>query len=227
MQKNILIIEDELNILRILSSYFEKDGYTVFQATDGKEGLSLFLNTKIDLIILDVMLPKIDGFELAKRIRSNSNVPIIIMTALGDETNMLKGYQLNCDDYIVKPFPPKVLVSKANVLLKRINNSADLTNIYKVGPLELNFLTNELKIDGVNKEISKTEFELLAFLIKNKNKACSRTLLLDEIWGLDVYVDGRIVDTYIKNLRKILKPYTYIKTVFGVGYQFEESHEKD
>lgn len=227
MQKNILIIEDELNILRILSSYFEKDGYTVFQATDGKEGLSLFLNTKIDLIILDIMLPKIDGFELAKRIRSNSNVPIIIMTALGDEANMLKGYQLNCDDYIVKPFSPKVLVSKANVLLKRINNASNLTNIYKVGPLELNFLTNELKIDGITKEISKTEFELLAFLIKNKNKACSRTLLLDEIWGLDVYVDGRIVDTYIKNLRKILKPYTYIKTIFGIGYQFEDNYEKN
>lgn len=227
MQKNILIIEDELNILRILSSYFEKDGYTVFQATDGKEGLPLFLNTKIDLIILDIMLPKIDGFELAKRIRSNSNVPIIIMTALGDEANMLKGYQLNCDDYIVKPFSPKVLVSKANVLLKRINNASNLTNIYKVGPLELNFLTNELKIDGITKEISKTEFELLAFLIKNKNKACSRTLLLDEIWGLDVYVDGRIVDTYIKNLRKILKPYTYIKTIFGIGYQFEDNYEKN
>lgn len=227
MQKNILIIEDELNILRILSSYFEKDGYTVFQATDGKEGLSLFLNTKIDLIILDIMLPKIDGFELAKRIRSNSNVPIIIMTALGDEANMLKGYQLNCDDYIVKPFSPKVLVSKANVLLKRINNASNLTNIYKVGPLELNFLTNELKIDGITKEISKTEFELLAFLIKNKNKACSRTLLLDEIWGLDVYVDGRIVDTYIKNLRKILKPYTYIKTIFGIGYQFKDNYEKN
>ena len=180
-----------------------------------------------ELIILDIMLPKIDGFELAKRIRSNSNVPIIIMTALGDEANMLKGYQLNCDDYIVKPFSPKVLVSKANVLLKRINNASNLTNIYKVGPLELNFLTNELKIDGITKEISKTEFELLAFLIKNKNKACSRTLLLDEIWGLDVYVDGRIVDTYIKNLRKILKPYTYIKTIFGIGYQFEDNYEKN
>lgn len=219
-QKTILIVEDEPNILRIITSYFEKDGYEVYAAKDGETGLNIFLNSNIDLVILDIMLPKMDGFEVARRIRSNSSVPIIIMTALGEEQDMVKGYNLKIDDYIVKPFPPKVLVMKVNNLLSRLNKPLDMQKQYSVGELSLDFGNNMAFLAGKPLEMSKTEFKLLAFLVQNRNKACSRSLLLDEIWGLDVYVDNRIVDTYIKNLRKILKPYNYIKTVFGVGYQF-------
>lgn len=225
--KTILIVEDEPNILRIISSYFEKDGYEVYTAKDGESGLNIFQNSNIDLVILDIMLPKIDGFEVAKRIRSNSNVPIIVMTALGEEQDMARGYNLKIDDYIVKPFPPKILVMKVNNLLSRLNKPNLMQQQYKIGSLILDFGNNQILLDNKPLEISKTEFKLLAFLVQNRNKACSRSLLLDEIWGLDVYVDNRIVDTYIKNLRKILKPYNYIKTIFGVGYQFVVDEEQN
>ncbi len=225
--KTILIVEDEPNILRIISSYFEKDGYEVYTAKDGESGLNIFQNSNIDLVILDIMLPKIDGFEVAKRIRSNSNVPIIVMTALGEEQDMARGYNLKIDDYIVKPFPPKILVMKVNNLLSRLNKPNLMQQQYKIGSLILDFGNNQVLLDNKPLEISKTEFKLLAFLVQNRNKACSRSLLLDEIWGLDVYVDNRIVDTYIKNLRKILKPYNYIKTIFGVGYQFVVDEEQN
>lgn len=228
MPKTILIVEDEPNLLRIITSYFEKDGYEVFQAKDGNSALSIFLNSKIDLVILDIMLPKVDGFEIARRIRSNSNIPIIIMTALGEEQDMIKGYNLKVDDYIVKPFSPKILVMKVNNLLSRLEDNNKMRHTYVVGALKFDFGTNQVWLDDKLLDISKTEFKLLTFLVQNQDRGCSRPLLLDEIWGLDVFVDNRIVDTYIKNLRKLLKPYNYIKTVFGVGYMFslENKNEK-
>ena len=219
-KKNILIIEDEPNISKILYSYFTKANYNVLTALDGESDLNAFMDSNIDLIILDIMLPKINGFEIAKRIRSTSNVPIIMMTALGDEDNMTKGYQLLCDDYVVKPFSPKILVMKVNNLLNRIDSNNNIKQKYTIKGLTLDFGANRLYVNDKEVDISKTEFKLLSFLINNKDKACSRSLLLDEIWGLDVYVDNRIVDTYVKNLRKLIKPYNYIKTVFGIGYQF-------
>ncbi len=219
-KSNILIVEDEVNILRILSNYFKRAGYEVYEATDGQKALDIFANAKLDLIILDIMLPKIDGFEVAKRIRSTSNIPIIIMTALGEESDMIKGYNLKIDDYIVKPLKPKILVMKVNNLLERIKQPETMKKTYNIANISLDFGTMKATLDDKDLNLSKTEFKLLSYLIENKERALSRSLLLDEIWGMEVYVDNRIVDTYIKNLRKALKPYNYIKTVFGLGYMF-------
>lgn len=219
-KSNILIVEDEVNILRILSNYFKRAGYEVYEATDGQKALDIFANAKLDLIILDIMLPKIDGFEVAKRIRSTSNIPIIIMTALGEESDMIKGYNLKIDDYIVKPLKPKILVMKVNNLLERIKQPETMKKTYNIANISLDFGTMKASLDDKDLNLSKTEFKLLSYLIENKERALSRSLLLDEIWGMEVYVDNRIVDTYIKNLRKALKPYNYIKTVFGLGYMF-------
>lgn len=220
MQNKILIVEDEPTIQRVVKAYFEKNGYEVFTASDGMSAVDTFNDTKIDIVVLDIMLPKLDGFEVAKIIRSSSNVPIIMMTALGQEADMLKGYSLKVDDYIIKPFSPKVLVAKVNNLLSRITKAEDIKTDFILGSLKVDFATYQAFLDGKELTLSKTEFNLLTFLIKNKDKTCSRELLLDEIWGLDVYVDDRIIDTYIKTLRKQMKPYNYIKTVFGVGYRF-------
>ena len=219
-KSNILIVEDEVNILRILSNYFKRAGYEVYEATDGQKALDIFANAKLDLIILDIMLPKIDGFEVAKRIRSTSNIPIIIMTALGEESDMIKGYNLKIDDYIVKPLKPKILVMKVNNLLERIKQPETMKKTYNIANISLDFGSMKASLDDKDLNLSKTEFKLLSYLIENKERALSRSLLLDEIWGMEVYVDNRIVDTYIKNLRKALKPYNYIKTVFGLGYMF-------
>lgn len=220
MPYKILIAEDEPTILRVIKAYFEKSGYEVYQAVDGVEALKIYQETSPDLLILDIMMPNLDGFEVTKRIRSDSDIPIIIMTALGEEQDMLKGYSYNVDDYIVKPFSPKVLVAKVGNLLSRVKDPSNLKKEYKIGTITINYAGSQVTVDDKSLNLSKTEFQLLSFLIKNQNKACSRELLLDEVWGMDVYVDDRIIDTYIKNLRKELKPYNYIKTVFGIGYKF-------
>ena len=220
LDKNILLAEDEPTIARLVKSYFERDGYTVFTATNGEEAINLFKETKIDLVCLDVMMPKLDGFEVTKIIRSSSDVPIIIMTALQSEEDILKGYSLHIDDYITKPFNPKVLLAKVNNLMLRIDKEATLKLEYKIGELSFDFINNEVKLEDKVLELTKTEFNILAFLAKNNNKVCSRELLLDEVWGVDVYVDDRIVDAYIKKIRKQIAPKKYIKTVFGVGYRF-------
>lgn len=217
--KKVLIVEDEREISKITRAYFEKAGYEVYQAFDGQEALDIFKDEDFDLVTLDLMLPKIHGFEVLKIIRSSSLVPVIIITALDDEENILKGYELKVDDYVPKPFNPKVLVAKANNLLNRLNNLSTLT-IYEKGALVLNFETHTIKKDGKELTLSKTEFDLLSLLIKHEDRVCSRDMLLDEIWGLSTYVDNRIVDTYVKNLRKELKPYNYIKTIYKSGYMF-------
>ena len=142
------------------------------------------------------------------------------MTALQEEEDILKGYSLHIDDYITKPFNPKVLLAKVNNLMMRLNKENSLKMEYKIGELSFDFINSEVSLDGKHLDLTKTEFKMLAFLAKNNNKVCSRELLLDEVWGLEVYVDDRIVDAYIKKIRKIIAPRKYIKTVFGVGYRF-------
>lgn len=215
----ILIVEDEESLLHVIKAYFVKEGYEVFTSTCGKDALDVFDNAKIELVILDLMIPKINGFEVLKVIRSQSNVPVVIMTALSDEQNILKGYSLKADDYITKPLNPKVLVAKVNNLISRVSES-DLTTGYKIDNFRVDFATKEIFLDEKALNLSKTGYKLLLFFLRNSNKTCSRELLLDEIWGLDVFVDDRIIDTYIKTLRKVIKPYKYIETVFGIGYKF-------
>ncbi len=224
-KKKILIVEDEKEISKITKAYFEKAGFEVYQAFDGEEALSIFKDEDFDLITLDIMLPKLNGFEVLKIIRSSSLVPVIIITALDDEDNILKGYELKVDDYVPKPFNPKVLVAKALNLLTRLDKINE-TLVYQKGALTLDFETHNVKKDDTWLNLSKTEFDLLTLLIKQEDRSCSRDMLLDEIWGLDSFVDNRIVDTYIKNLRKALNPYNYIKTIYKSGYMFSLKDEK-
>ena len=220
LNKNILLAEDEPTIQRLVRTYFERDGYTVYTANNGEEAIKLFKEVKIDLVCLDIMMPLMDGFEVTKIIRASSDVPIIVMTALQSEEDILKGYSLHVDDYITKPFNPKVLLAKVNNLMLRLSKDTSLKMEYKIGDLSFDFINNQVFIEEKLLELTKTEFKILAFLAKNNNKVCSRELLLDEVWGLEVYVDDRIVDAYIKKIRKIIATKKYIKTVFGVGYRF-------
>ncbi len=228
-EKTILVIEDEPTINRMVSNYFKASQYNVLCAYDGSEGLELFKHHDIDLICLDIMMPKIDGWTIAKLIREKSSVPIILMSALSEEEDILKGYELNVDDYITKPFNPKILIAKTKRLLNRIEeNESDLPlKIIKTNHITINLETHKVFLDNSEINLSKTEFDLLYYFIKNEGKICSRNHLLDEVWGIDVYVEDRIVDTYVKRLRKHLGCYSsYIKTVFGVGYRFETLDSK-
>ena len=221
----ILIIEDEPTINRIVSNYFLKEKFRVLSALDGFKGLQLFSKNRVDLVCLDIMMPNINGWDVAKTIRETSNVPIIMMSALSEEEDILKGYSLKVDDYITKPFNPKILVAKVVNLLERINNpeySNQTSGILEVKGIKMDLDTHRAYIDEVEVDLSKTEYDLLKYFLEHQGKICSRNLLLDEVWGIDVYVEDRIVDTYVKKLRKYLDVKShYIKTVFGVGYRFE------
>ncbi len=221
----ILIIEDEPTINRIVSNYFLKEKYKVLSALDGFKGLQLFSKNNVDLVCLDIMMPNINGWDVAKTIRETSNVPIIMMSALSEEEDILKGYSLKVDDYITKPFNPKILVAKVKNLLDRLANqeySVQTSGVLEIDGIKMDLDTHKSYIDNVEIDLSKTEFDLLKYFLKHEGKICSRNLLLDEVWGIDVYVEDRIVDTYVKKLRKYLgRRSHYIKTVFGVGYRFE------
>lgn len=221
----ILIIEDEPTINRIVSNYFLKEKYNVLSALDGFRGLQLFSKNKVDLVCLDIMMPNINGWDVAKTIRETSNVPIIMMSALSEEEDILKGYSLKVDDYITKPFNPKILVAKVKNLLDRLenqDNAIQTSGVLEISGIKMDLETHKAYIENIEVDLSKTEFDLLKYFLKHEGKICSRNLLLDEVWGIDVYVEDRIVDTYVKKLRKYLgKRSHYIKTVFGVGYRFE------
>jgi len=225
----ILIIEDEPTINRIVSNYFSREKYRVLSALDGFKGLQLFSKNKVDLVCLDIMMPNINGWDVAKTIRETSNVPIIMMSALSEEEDILKGYSLKVDDYITKPFNPKILVAKVKNLLDRLANQDSFvqnSGILEIDGIKMDLDTHKSYIDNVEVDLSKTEFDLLKYFLKHEGKICSRNLLLDEVWGIDVYVEDRIVDTYVKKLRKYLANRShYIKTVFGVGYRFESLNE--
>jgi two-component system response regulator VanR len=225
----ILIIEDEPTINRIVSNYFINEKYTVLSALDGFKGLQLFSQNKIDLVCLDIMMPNINGWDVAKTIRETSNVPIIMMSALSEEEDILKGYSLKVDDYITKPFNPKVLVAKVRNLLERLQNidySEQTSGVLEVPGIKIDLDKHKVYLDKQLVDLSKTEFDLLEYFLRHESKICSRNLLLDEVWGIDNYVEDRIVDTYVKKLRKYLGSKShYIKTVFGVGYRFEVSDD--
>lgn len=220
----VLIIEDEVTINRLVTSYFKNSGYKVLSAINGIEGLDLFNSNKIDVVCLDIMMPKMNGWDVASAIRKQSDVPIIMMSALSEEEDILKGYSLRVDDYITKPFNPKVLIAKIENLMRRIDTRRHLEdqNILHVKGVRVDLNTHRTYVDDKEITLTKTEFDLLVYLIRNEGMICSRNHLLDKVWGTDVFVEDRIVDTYVKKIRKHLGPYAYyIKTVFGVGYRFE------
>lgn len=218
MNKKILIVEDEWKLRRITSDFLKKDNFSVTEAGDGKEALDFILNENFDLIILDLMLPKINGWELLKEIRiKDSSVPVIMLTARGDEEDILKGYELKADEYIVKPVSMKILVAKVKALLR----NHGLGEIITFNSLKLNIDTRDAYIDDEKLDLSQKEFELLLLFIKNKGQVLSRDRIITSLWGYDYDGDIRAVDSQIKRMRKKLSG-RYIKTIRGAGYKLEE-----
>lgn len=228
MNKTILIIEDELKIRFLLRDYLKAEGFNVLEASDGDEGIFVFKNNKIDLILLDIMMPKIDGITVLETIRTVSALPIILLTAKGQEEDKLFGYEMGADDYVTKPFSPKILIAKIKALLKRTtNNDLDFSPNQNFNGLTINKLAHEVKINDEPLMLSPKEFELLVYLSDNIGIALSRDIILDNVWGIDYYGDLRTVDTNIKRLReKLASKSNYIITVRGSGYKFEIPNEQ-
>ncbi len=221
MKKNILIVEDEFRIRFLLRDYFNTENFRVFEAENGQIALDIFKENKIDLIILDIMMPVMDGLTTLEKIREVSTLPVILLTAKGQEEDKLQGYDFGADDYITKPFSPKVLVAKVKALLKRTRDDID-SSTQDHGGILINKLSHEIKINDTILSLSPKEYELLLYLIDNESIALSRDNILDNVWGIDYYGDIRTVDTNIKRLReKLGDKSNYIITVRGSGYKFE------
>ena len=221
MKKTILIVEDEIRIRFLIRDYLLKENYTVIEAENGLEALDLFKTNKIDLMILDIMMPKMDGLTVLNKIRKISTIPIILLTAKSQEEDKLQGYEYGADDYMTKPFSPKVLVAKIKALLKRSREEVD-SSTQDYNGLTINKLSHEVKLNNELLSLSPKEYELLIYLVEHESIALSRDNILDNVWGLDYYGDIRTVDTNVKRLREKLKDKaSYIVTVRGSGYKFE------
>ena len=218
----ILVVDDESRMRKLVRDFLVKQSFDVLEAGDGEEALDIFYGTKdIALIILDVMMPKMDGWEVCREIRKESKVPIIMPTARGDERDELLGFELGVDEYISKPFSPKILVARAEAILRRTNQIAS-DDILSAGGIELNKAAHMVSIDGENVELSYKEFELLAYFMENQGIALSREKILNSVWNYDYFGDARTIDTHVKKLRsKMGDRGEYIKTIWGMGYKFE------
>ena len=218
----ILVVDDESRMRKLVRDFLVKQNFDVLEAGDGEEALDIFYKEKdIALIILDVMMPKMDGWQVCREIRAYSKVPIIMLTAKSDERDELQGFDLGVDEYITKPFSPKILVARVEAILRRSNL---LTNedIISAGGIELNKSAHQVKIDGKDIELSFKEFELLAYFMENQGIALSREKILNNVWNYDYFGDARTIDTHVKKLRsKLGEKGELIKTIWGMGYKFE------
>lgn len=222
---NILIVDDEAKMRKIVKDFLVAKDYTVLEASNGEEALDIIYDSsnKTDLVILDVMMPKMDGWETCKEIRKISKVPIIMLTAKGDETDELLGYDLGIDEYITKPFSPKILVARIDAILRRANKLNE-EDIITAGRLEINKTSHVVKVDGEEVELSFKEFELLCYFAENKGIALSREKILNSVWNYDYFGDARTIDTHVKKIRSKLGDCgDYIKTIWGMGYKFDVS----
>lgn len=219
----ILIVDDEQKIREVIREYAEFNGYEVEEAENGMEAIGLCKLNDYDLIVMDIMMPKLDGFSACKEIRKFKDIPVIMLSARGEEYDKLFGFELGIDDYIVKPFSPKELMARINVVLSRRNvAAAGNMEVMKFGGLEINISARSVTVDGVKADLTPKEYDLLFYLVHNKNIALSRDKLLSDVWGYDFFGDDRTIDTHIKNLRNNLGNYRdYIVTLRGVGYKFE------
>lgn len=218
----ILVVDDESRMRKLVKDFLVKEGYEVVEAADGSEALDRFYeDNEISLVILDVMMPKIDGWEVCREIRSQSQVPVIMLTAKSDERDELQGFNLGVDEYISKPFSPKILVARVNALLRR-SNKLDAEARLEAGGILLDKTAHTVTIDGKEVELSFKEFELLTYFMENQSVALSREKILNNVWNYDYFGDARTIDTHVKKLRsKIGDKGDYIKTVWGLGYKFE------
>ena len=223
--KKILVVEDEKDIQNIIKAFLENAEYKVETADDGLDAINLIQKNNYDLILLDIMLPKIDGFTVCEMIRKNSNVPIIILTALTDEESQLKGFDKLADDYITKPFSMPILLKHIEAIFRRTNNSNENTSILKYKNMILNTENYEVYVDNQKVSLTYREFEILKIFLENQGKVFSRDNILNSIWNYDYFGDDKIVNTHIKNIRKKLG-YDYIETVRGVGYKIDKEDKK-
>ena len=218
----ILVVDDEERMRTLIKDFLTRESYNVLEANDGMEAMEVFYNNKdIALILLDVMMPKMDGWQVCREIRETSKVPIIMLTARGEERDELKGFELGVDEYIAKPFSPKVLVARVSALLRRTYNT-EAGDAVTAGKITLDKAAHEVKVDGIEVELSYKEFELLAYFIENQGIALSREKILNSVWNYDYFGDARTIDTHVKKLRsKLGECGDYIKTIWGMGYKFE------
>lgn len=217
----ILVVDDEELIRDVIKEYLEANNYIVEEASNGIEALEKLENNKYDLLILDIMMKELDGFSMLDRLDKSKMIPTIVLSARGEEYDKLHGFDLGIDDYLTKPFSPKELVARVKAILNR--SSKNLPTLYKYKTLEINFSAHTVKIDNKLINLTPKEFEILSYLIKNKNIAISREQLLSKLWGYDFFGDDRTIDTHIKLLRNNLEEYrNLIETVRGIGYKFND-----
>ena len=218
----ILVVDDESRMRKLVSDFLTRKGYQVIEAGDGEEAIDKFYEDKnISLVILDVMMPKMNGWDTCRQIRKNSNVPIIMLTAKSDEASELNGFDCGADEYISKPFSPKILTARVDALIRR-SYSIDSSEMIDVGGIVINKAAHIVKINDEEIELSFKEFELLTYFVDNKGIALSREKILNNVWNYDYFGDARTIDTHVKKLRKKLGDKgDYIKTIWGMGYKFE------
>ena len=221
MAKTLLIIEDDSNIRELLRLYLEQEGYVIESACDGAEGLRAFKRIHPDLVLLDVMMPNMDGWQVCKEIREYSKVPIIMLTAKSDERDELQGFELGVDEYISKPFSPKILVARVEAILRR-TSQASADEVIEAGGILINKAAHSVLVDGQPVDLSYKEFELLTYFVENKGIALSREKILNSVWNYDYFGDARTIDTHVKKLRsKMGEKGELIRTIWGMGYKFE------
>ena len=221
-KRKILVVDDKSRMRKLVRDFLTKQGFEVLEAGDGEAALDIFYKDKeIALLILDVMMPKMDGWQVCREIRSHSKVPIIMLTARGDERDELLGFELGVDEYISKPFSPKILVARVEAILRRTSQT-DEDGVLRAGGVEISKISHIASIDGVPMELSYKEFELLAYFMENQGIALSREKILNSVWNYDYFGDARTIDTHVKKLRsKMGEKGEYIKTIWGMGYKFE------
>lgn len=221
MNNKILVVDDESRIRKIIRDFLVREGYVVCEAEDGEAALDIFCsNNDIDIIIMDVMMPKMDGWQLCKEVRKLSKVPILMLTAKSEEQDELKGFELGVDEYISKPFSPKILTARVNALLRR--TTGDSEEILDIAGITVNKIAHTVTIDGKEIDLSFKEFELLTYFMENRGIALSREKILNNVWNYDYYGDARTIDTHVKKLRsKMGEKGKFISTIWGMGYKFE------
>lgn len=222
MEQKILVVDDEQRMRKLVKDFLTRENFRVLEAADGEQAVDIFMEEKdITLVILDVMMPKMDGWQACREIRQYSRVPIIMLTARGAENDELRGFELGVDEYISKPFSPKILVARVQAILRRSNAAAE--DVIEYGGISLNRSAHEVVIDGEKIDLSFKEFELLAYFMENKDIALSRERILNHVWDYDYFGDARTIDTHVKKLRNKMgeKCGKYIKTIWGMGYKFE------
>lgn len=222
MRKKILVVDDEARMRKLVRDFLQRKDYEVIEAENGEEAVDLFCsNNDIDLIILDIMMPKLDGWQTCREIRKLSNIPIVMLTAKSEEKDELLGFELGVDEYITKPFSPKVLTARVEAILRRV--SGEEQEVLRADGIEIDRVAHIVKVDGEIIDLSFKEFELLTYFLENKGVALSREKILNNVWNYDYFGDARTIDTHVKKLRSRLgERGNIIKTIWGIGYKLEE-----